>query len=78
LTSVGICLILLSYDDFVAGANRRWRCQFRYRGPRCESAVAQLFSLGHEIYISQDSSLAHWILWSALLRLLGWRRFGLE
>ena len=29
----------------VAGANRRWRCQFRYRGSRRESAVAQLFSL---------------------------------
>jgi hypothetical protein len=31
----------------VAGANRRWRLQFRYRGSRRESAVAQLFSLGH-------------------------------
>jgi hypothetical protein len=31
----------------VAGANRRWRFQFRYRGSRRESAVAQLFSLGH-------------------------------
>jgi hypothetical protein len=31
----------------VAGANRRWRCLFRYRGSRHESAVAQLFSLGH-------------------------------
>jgi hypothetical protein len=30
----------------VAGANRRWRCPFRYRGSRRESAVAQLFSLG--------------------------------
>ena len=30
----------------VAGANRRWRCQFRCRGSRRESAVAQLFSLG--------------------------------
>jgi len=30
----------------VAGANRRWRFQFRYRGSRRESAVAQLFSLG--------------------------------
>jgi hypothetical protein len=29
----------------LAGANRRWRCQFRYRGSRRESAVAQLFSL---------------------------------
>jgi len=26
----------------VAGANRRWRLQFRYRGSRRESAVAQL------------------------------------
>jgi len=31
----------------VAGANRRWRLPFRYRGSRRESAVAQLFSLGH-------------------------------
>ena len=31
----------------VAGANRRWRLQVRYRGSRRESAVAQLFSLGH-------------------------------
>jgi len=29
----------------VAGANRRWRLLFRYRGSRRESAVAQLFSL---------------------------------
>jgi hypothetical protein len=27
-------------------SNRRWRLQFRYRGSRRESAVAQLFSLG--------------------------------
>ena len=27
------------------GANRRWRCQFRYRGSRRESAVAQLSTL---------------------------------
>ena len=32
----------------VAGANRRCRCQFRYRGSRRESAVAQLWSLGHK------------------------------
>src|ERR1035441_1790110 len=31
----------------VAGANRRWRWPFRCRGSRHESAVAQLFSLGH-------------------------------
>ena len=30
----------------VAGANRRWPLQFRCRGSRRESAVAQLFSLG--------------------------------
>ena len=30
----------------VAGANARWRCLFRIRGSRHESAVAQLFSLG--------------------------------
>ncbi len=30
----------------VAGANRRWRGQFRYRGSRRRSAAAQLFSLG--------------------------------
>jgi hypothetical protein len=28
------------------GTKRRWRGQFRYRGSRRESAVAQLFSLG--------------------------------
>jgi hypothetical protein len=33
----------------VAGANRRWRCQFRYRGSRHESAVAQLSTLGIKI-----------------------------
>jgi hypothetical protein len=31
----------------VAGANRRWRWSFRYRGSRRDSAVAQLFSIGH-------------------------------
>ena len=39
----------LSYESVakpVAGAKRRWRCPFRYRGSRRESAVAQLFSLG--------------------------------
>ena len=30
----------------VAGANRRWRWQFRCRGSRRESAVAQLSTLG--------------------------------
>src|ERR1035437_11077753 len=30
----------------VAGANRRWRCPFRCRGSRRESAVAQLSTLG--------------------------------
>jgi hypothetical protein len=30
-------------------SNRRWRLPFRYRGSRRESAVAQLFSLGHSI-----------------------------
>jgi hypothetical protein len=29
----------------VAGANRRWPSQFRYRGSRRESAVAQLSTL---------------------------------
>ena len=31
-------------------ANRRWRLQFRYRGSRHESAVAQLFSLGGYVH----------------------------
>jgi len=35
----------------VAGANRRWRCPFRYRGSRRESAVAQLFSLGGKTHM---------------------------
>jgi hypothetical protein len=29
----------------VAGANRRWRLQFRYRGSRYDPAVAQLSTL---------------------------------
>jgi hypothetical protein len=33
------------WPNQVAGANRRWRCQFRYRGSRRESAVAQLSAL---------------------------------
>jgi hypothetical protein len=40
----------LDYDRYaypVAEANRRWRCPFRYRGSRRESAVAQLSTLGH-------------------------------
>jgi hypothetical protein len=55
----------------VAGANRRYRLQFRYRGSRRESAVAQLFSLGIvEIYAqithhrrsSFDSCICHGLL----------------
>jgi hypothetical protein len=30
----------------IMASNRRWRCQFRCRGPRCESVVAQLSTLG--------------------------------
>jgi hypothetical protein len=30
----------------VAGANRRWRCTFRYRGSRREPVLAQLPTLG--------------------------------
>jgi len=33
----------------VAGANRRWRCQFRCRGLRRESAVAQLSTFGCKV-----------------------------
>ena len=40
----------LKWEYQVAGANRRWRCQFRCRGSRRESAVAQLFSLGSKIH----------------------------
>ena len=50
----------------VAGANRRWRGQFRCRGSRHESAVAQLFSLGgytHFMLITQIAVL--------LMRLFG-------
>jgi hypothetical protein len=42
----------------VAGANRRWRLQFRCRGSRHESAVAQLFSLGdieHTVKTKDDT-----------------------
>jgi hypothetical protein len=34
----------------IMASNRRWRGQFRYRGSRRESAVAQLFSLDHQAY----------------------------
>jgi hypothetical protein len=34
--------------DYMPPANRRWRCPFRCRGSRRESAVAQFFSLGGE------------------------------
>ena len=51
-------VIIFSGDDHVAkqvaGANRRWRGQFRYRGSRRESAVAQLFSLGD--YTTRNNS----------------------
>jgi hypothetical protein len=47
----------------VAGANRRWRGQFRYRGSRRWSAVAQLFSLGDsEIYAPQVKTTANLFL----------------
>jgi len=36
------------FTQSLAGANRRWRCQFRCRGSRRESAVAQLSTLGHK------------------------------
>ena len=42
----------------VAGANRRWRWPFRYRGSRRESAVAQLSTLGHITFY--DKSYHHW------------------
>jgi hypothetical protein len=49
----------------VAGANRRWRCGCN---PRCESAVAQLFSLGHmSAPIFQDRISRRLIIWSFIL-----------
>ena len=43
----------------VAGANRRWRWQFRCRGSRRRSAVAQHFSLGHlaAMPVTQDQAI---------------------
>src|ERR1039458_10375406 len=38
-----------------AGANRRWRWPFRYRGSRHESAVVQLSTLGHTTAHEQDT-----------------------
>ena len=35
----------------IAGANRRWRGQFRCRGSRRESAVAQLFLFGISMHL---------------------------
>ncbi len=56
----------------VTGANRRWRCQFRYRGSRRESAVAQLFSLGGILHNEKiDYYRSHWSFnschWSGVL-----------
>ena len=42
----------------VAGANRRWRLQFRCRGSRHESAVAQLFSLGDFALMTTSSAIS--------------------
>ena len=42
----------------VAGANRRWRLQFRYRGSRRESAVAQLSTLGHIHAMTEDDYIS--------------------
>ena len=65
----------------VAGANRRWPFQFRLRGSRRESAVAQLSTLGHEtydcfgtiksfesssVYAGADSILEHEVLGAAI------------
>ena len=61
----------------VAGANRRWRWQFRYRGSRRESAVAQLFSLGSmDTPTSIQTPMRHfmalvWILASVIIALAG-------
>jgi hypothetical protein len=50
------CGTILSYErlgaEQGAGANRRWPPHFRCRGSRRESAVAQLFSLGHKSYFA--------------------------
>src|SRR5208282_6929932 len=42
----------------VAGANRRWRCQFRCRGSRRESAVAQLSTLDGILRMTLDTESA--------------------
>ena len=41
----------------LAGANRRWPLQFRYRGSRRESAVAQLSTLGFSHYVTETFNL---------------------
>src|ERR1019366_2067126 len=59
----------------VAGANRRWRCPFRCRGSRHESAVAQLSTLGsvrrhHKNMKTKTTSIiaafAAFVYWQAL------------
>jgi hypothetical protein len=51
-------------------SNRRWRCQFRYRGSRRESAVAQLSTLGSMLIIVSIAAS------SALLTRLAFRFFA--
>src|SRR5208283_2058741 len=53
----------------VAGANRRWRCPFRCRGSRRESAVAQLFSLGEYRTMNIHDSIA---IIAAVIVIVGW------
>src|ERR1017187_1001640 len=50
----------------VAGANRRWRCQLRYRGSRRESAVAQLSMLGR-LSIAHMKASSFSLLFAVLL-----------
>src|ERR1017187_1647497 len=54
----------------VAGANRRWRCQFRYRGSRRRSAVAQLSTLGH-IRLMNITRFISWLTLASFVVLAG-------
>src|ERR1035441_5381678 len=63
----------------VAGADRRWRCQFRCRGSRHESAVAQLSTLALGARMNRIGYIAlTWLgsLWPAATNILPIGREG--
>jgi hypothetical protein len=49
-------------NNQVAGANRRWRWPFRYRGSRHESAAAQLSTLDGKAITTYEHETIHFDL----------------